>query len=448
MNIVCWRTVFFAILIFQPENGAARPQGSVPPAPPPASQTAADMWRGLAKNGRDLIEKGSALESQGRIEEALAIYQKAYTLYPNHTVTNAAVGSTYQKMGRTKEAIPYLERALSLDKSNFFIFANLVHARTALGDRVGAAQLAVECAGFFPNLVFTQGLLGDALYSVGKYDAAIAAYSKAQTLPGGDKDPSLNEDLAWCYVAKEDYARALSLLGNSARIGVTFQQNGLIITEVRKNGPADLAGIREGDQPLALNGENLSPADTASFVKKIQNTPVGQKVHVKLLRAGQLLEMDVSVGITPDSIIQHDVPAANAANLIAAPVAPAAVTSTTPAVIPAPVAAPDVKAPAITINRVDVKPATIRPGETFSIEVSYTATVGGQIARTFSIHDGTQTLFESQPQTVEAVVGRAGLITISKVPSASKPGKYAIRVHLVLGNAKAEGEAVLTITQK
>jgi len=113
MKIACWRIVFFAILIFQPENGAARPQGPVPPPPPVPNRAATDMWRGLAKRARKLIEEGGALEQQGRIFEALALYQKAYALYPNHTVTNSAVGWTYHRLGRDREALPYLERALA-----------------------------------------------------------------------------------------------------------------------------------------------------------------------------------------------------------------------------------------------------------------------------------------------------------------------------------------------
>jgi len=65
---------------------------------------------------------------------------------------------------------------------------------------------------------------------------------------------------------------------------------------------------------------------------------------------------------------------------------------------------------------------------------------------TFS--NGAEPPYESKPRTIEAEVGHAGLISIQKIPSTRIPGKYTIRVHLTLGNVKAEGESALTVSQK
>ena len=443
MKIVCWRIVFFAILIFQPENGAARPQGPVPPPPPVPNRAATDMWRGLAKRARKLIEEGGTLEQQGRMFEALALYQKAYALYPNHTVTNSAVGWTYHRLGRDREALPYLERALALDRTLLANFTSLYITYSTLGERERAAQVAEQGAAAFPNLDFAQGILGDALYWTGKYDEAIAAYTKAQSLRGVTVAAELSEDLGWCYVAKQDYTRAQQYLGNTPRLGIGLGSQPLTVLEIRKNGPADRAGLRMGDQLLELNGESLASVDAKLFAERIQKIPFGQTAHLKVLRAARLVEMDIVVGVTPDLGLQPNVTAPTAATSAAA-TSPANPTSPAPTASPSPPAATPA---ALTINRVEVKPSTVAPGERFTLEVSYTATAKSTVSFSYSIRSGQQKLFTSSRQMLEG--GSPEAMVIKKTLTATKtPGNYTIEVQMSAEEAKAARETALTVVAK
>ena len=95
-----------------------------------------------------------------------------------------------------------------------------------------------------------------------------------------------------------------------------------------------------------------------------------------------------------------------------------------------------------------MKPAAVKAGETFSLEISYTAAEGGQITYTYSVHTASAKLFESKPRMVEAEVGQAGLISIRQIPSTTSPGKYTIHVHLAMSDVKAEETAALTVDKK
>ncbi len=78
-------------------------------------------------------------------------------------------------------------------------------------------------------------------------------------------------------------------------IGVTFQgeqsevllrtfgaDHGVIITGVQPDGPADDAGLKQGDVLLALDGESIEDGD--DLVAKVAATPVGKPMTVRYMR--------------------------------------------------------------------------------------------------------------------------------------------------------------------
>jgi serine protease Do len=79
-------------------------------------------------------------------------------------------------------------------------------------------------------------------------------------------------------------------------IGVSFQSNdqspvllrslgashGVVVTMVQPNGPAEKAGMKQGDVILAINGHDIKDGD--DLVATVADTPVGQSIDVKLMR--------------------------------------------------------------------------------------------------------------------------------------------------------------------
>ncbi len=80
------------------------------------------------------------------------------------------------------------------------------------------------------------------------------------------------------------------------QLGIASAQ-GLIVISTVPQGPADSAGIMLGDTLLTLDGKALSEVDDLKAALGVNR--VGTAVKVSLIRGGQLLNVDVTVGERP-----------------------------------------------------------------------------------------------------------------------------------------------------
>ena len=90
-------------------------------------------------------------------------------------------------------------------------------------------------------------------------------------------------------------------------IGISFQQNqppqllrsfgaeqGVVIGSVQAGGPAEKAGLKQGDVILAVNGEAVKNGD--ELVEKVSDTPVGQSVNLRIMRDKKQQDIKVEIG--------------------------------------------------------------------------------------------------------------------------------------------------------
>ena len=90
-------------------------------------------------------------------------------------------------------------------------------------------------------------------------------------------------------------------------IGVTFQpeqspvllrsfgaSNGVVITGIQPDGPADHAGLKQGDVVLSIDGDTIRDGD--ELVAKVAGTPVGQSVTVRYVRNREEQETELVIG--------------------------------------------------------------------------------------------------------------------------------------------------------
>ena len=68
---------------------------------------------------------------------------------------------------------------------------------------------------------------------------------------------------------------------------------GAVIAEVVKGGPAEQAGLKQGDLVIAYR--NTAIADASALRNAVASTPVGQEVHVTVLRDGHKQELTATV---------------------------------------------------------------------------------------------------------------------------------------------------------
>lgn len=75
------------------------------------------------------------------------------------------------------------------------------------------------------------------------------------------------------------------------------KDRGEIVRTVQPGTPAAKAGIQQGDVIVSVNGRDVNPDDTVSYL--IANTPVGTRVRVELIRNGRRVTVPVTVEQRP-----------------------------------------------------------------------------------------------------------------------------------------------------
>jgi serine protease Do len=72
------------------------------------------------------------------------------------------------------------------------------------------------------------------------------------------------------------------------------EKKGALVSQVFKGGPAEKAGIEQGDIILGFDGKEI--ADSKDLPRIVASTPVGKTVTVKLSRNGKVVDRQVKVG--------------------------------------------------------------------------------------------------------------------------------------------------------
>ncbi|MGE3277908.1 MAG: PDZ domain-containing protein [Vicinamibacterales bacterium] len=105
---------------------------------------------------------------------------------------------------------------------------------------------------------------------------------------------SVGSLLAQSQAAPEPAGRQVRILdGRGSGIGVTIrdigpadhQGDGIVVEDVVPDGPADKAGIHDGDIVVEFDGERVRSA--RQFSRLVRETPDGRQVPVAVLREGQ-----------------------------------------------------------------------------------------------------------------------------------------------------------------
>src|SRR5262245_6641546 len=106
--------------------------------------------------------------------------------------------------------------------------------------------------------------------------------------------------------------------GPGSQIGVTVHdietsdgsrqqpQAGAVIDEVRRDSPAERAGLRHGDLVIEFDGERIRSAQ--QFSRLVQETPAGRTVSATVVRDGRRTVVSVvpSAERRPDVVIDTD----------------------------------------------------------------------------------------------------------------------------------------------
>jgi len=75
------------------------------------------------------------------------------------------------------------------------------------------------------------------------------------------------------------------------------KNQGELVAGIESGGPAERAGIRQGDVIVRINNRDVTPDSSVSFI--VANLPVGQRVPVEVIRNGQRQTLSVALGERP-----------------------------------------------------------------------------------------------------------------------------------------------------
>jgi len=126
-----------------------------------------------------LYNLGIVYEAQGRLDEVIARYQRALEINPNHAVAWNNLGIAYEAQGRLDEAIACYQRALEINPNYAVALYNLgivYKAQGRLDEAIARYQRALEIN---PNYAVAWNNLGIAYKAQGRLDKAIASYQRA-----------------------------------------------------------------------------------------------------------------------------------------------------------------------------------------------------------------------------------------------------------------------------
>jgi tetratricopeptide (TPR) repeat protein len=180
-------------------------------------------------SARACNDLGVLLSGTGRVEEAVAQFEKAAALKPDFAAARANLGGALAKLGRLDEALVELRGALELDAGYAPAHYNLGLVLSQRGEAQGAIREWRSALEIDPKYAEAHDSLGDALYAQGQTTEALAHWRDAIRLR--PNDASALRRAAWVLATAPDAAirdggealafavRALELSpGNDARM--------------------------------------------------------------------------------------------------------------------------------------------------------------------------------------------------------------------------------------
>jgi tetratricopeptide (TPR) repeat protein len=185
------------------------------------------IWRDSIVFWSYVIEKGAersplayynraiAFEKTGRIDEAIADYDKAIALYPSYheAYNNRAI--VFKKIGLFDKAIADFDKAIALKPDQYMVYNN----RALVFERVGLYDRAItdfdRVIALNPSFAAAYNNLGRVFRKAGQLDRAIDYYNRAISLNEAYAEAYYNRAVAYEKMGQrgraiEDYNRAIS----------------------------------------------------------------------------------------------------------------------------------------------------------------------------------------------------------------------------------------------
>ncbi len=163
----------------------------------------------LEQQGRDraealkLLEQGTALGQEGKLEEAVQALQRAVALDADLADAQYNLAIAYRKLGRTDAAITALMRVTQLEPRDYEVRIGLGNWLTERGRHLEASQQYERAALLRLDSVEAWRKLAESYEAAGQVRAAVGAYRRVLGLLGQDDPAVLTSLLRVALQAKD-----------------------------------------------------------------------------------------------------------------------------------------------------------------------------------------------------------------------------------------------------
>jgi len=138
-----------------------------------------DIIREAPKDANSYDLYAYFLESEGRYEEALENYKKAYQLDPDNSGIAFRLGDTYFEIGRYREAVEFFKKAKESFSDDIEIIKRLAESYSELGDYNSAIEEYKSIIKRIPRHVSSRIQIGNAYVKLRQYKTAEKYYQEA-----------------------------------------------------------------------------------------------------------------------------------------------------------------------------------------------------------------------------------------------------------------------------
>ncbi len=263
-------------------------------------------------NAIDYYNMGLALYYQGKLDEAIAAYQKAIEIDPDYADAYYNIGIALRKQGKLDEAIAAYQKAIEIDPDYADAYYNIgiaLRKQGKLDEAIAAYQKAIEIDPDYAKAYYNIGI---ALRKQGKLEEAIAAYQKAIEIDPDyakayynigialDDQGKLEEAIAAYQKAIEidpDYAKAYYNMGIALRKQGKLEEAIAAYQKAIEIDPDDADAYNNMGYALEKQGK-LEEA-IAAYQKAIEIDPDYTRAFNNLDEAKRLLAM-ATVPISPN----------------------------------------------------------------------------------------------------------------------------------------------------
>jgi tetratricopeptide (TPR) repeat protein len=215
-----------------------------------------------------LFNMGNALKAEGRIDEAVAHYERALVLKPDLADAHNNLGIVFAAQDRIDDAIAHYKRAIAVKPDHASAHSNLGFALLAQGKLDDASAHYEKALAIDPDHAEAHNNIGNILKEQGKFDGAMVHYERAIAIT--PDRPEAHYNLGVTLVAQgrineavPHYERALALKPDYANA-----HNNLGFTLDKQGRPDD--AVAHYERALAINPDHAEAHNNLGNIRKDQ----------------------------------------------------------------------------------------------------------------------------------------------------------------------------------